>query len=127
MNPLNEINLSILIYASLIMTYAMEDLTAFQRDLLYIILDASNPSGQEIKRNIESYYSQNINHGRLYPNLDELVEMGLILKNKKDDRTNSYEITQKGKDKIVERHMWIGKYISDTSVYDEIANTIKVE
>ncbi len=105
----------------------MEDLTAFQRDLLYIILDASNPSGQEIKRNIESYYSQNINHGRLYPNLDELVEMGLILKNKKDDRTNSYEITQKGKDKIVERHMWIGKYISDTSVYDEIANTIKVE
>lgn len=38
----------------------MEDLTAFQRDLLYVITDADHPSGQDIKDKIERYYSNEI-------------------------------------------------------------------
>jgi DNA-binding PadR family transcriptional regulator len=98
----------------------MDELTGFQRDLLYVILDSVEPSGQEIQDHINEYYTEKINHGRLYPNLDELVDLGLIVKGKKDDRTNSYAITQKGKDKIVKRHAWENKYIEDTGVDEEV-------
>ncbi|ELY62057.1 PadR family transcriptional regulator [Natronococcus jeotgali DSM 18795] len=65
----------------------MDDLTGFQRDLLYVITGADQPSGQDIKDEIESYYSSEINHGRLYPNLDTLVNKELVEKGELDRRT----------------------------------------
>ena len=35
----------------------------------------------------------NVNHGRLYQNLDMLVEDGWVSKGKKDQRTNAYATT----------------------------------
>jgi len=58
----------------------MDDLTGFQRDLLYVIAGANQPSGQDVKEEIEQYYSDEINHGRLYPNLDTVVNKGLVEK-----------------------------------------------
>lgn len=98
----------------------MEELTGFQRDLLYVILDSNAPSGQEIREKIESYYNKDVNHGRLYSNLDELVKLGLVVKGKKDERANYYQITQKGKDTIVKRHAWMNKFVENTPVHDEI-------
>ena len=49
------------------------DLTSFQRDLLYVIAGAERPSGQEIKTELQVSMEE-ITHGRLYPNLDTLVE-----------------------------------------------------
>jgi len=57
----------------------MDDLTGFQRDLLYVIAGANQPSGQDVKEEIEQYYSDEINHGRLYPNLDTVVNKGLVV------------------------------------------------
>ncbi|ELZ20434.1 PadR family transcriptional regulator [Natrinema limicola JCM 13563] len=34
--------------------------------------------GLAIKRELEDYYGTEVNHGRLYPNLDELVDLGLV-------------------------------------------------
>ena len=51
----------------------MDDLTAFQRDLLYVIAGLENgtpPHGLAIKDSLEVDYSGEIHHGRLYPNLD---------------------------------------------------------
>ena len=56
----------------------MHDLTGFQRDLLYVIAGREDPHGLAIKEELESYYEKEIHHGRLYPNLDTLVEKGLV-------------------------------------------------
>ncbi|MFB6353886.1 MAG: PadR family transcriptional regulator [Halobacteriales archaeon] len=84
----------------------MEDLTGFQRDLLYVIAGLENPKGLAIKRELDEYYPSDINHGRLYPNLDQLVEQGLVEKGQKDDRTNEYTITERGLEAIEDRRAW---------------------
>ncbi|OVE85075.1 PadR family transcriptional regulator [Natronolimnobius baerhuensis] len=91
----------------------MDDLTGFQRDLLYVIAGADQPSGQNVKDEIESYYSADINHGRLYPNLDTLVNKELVEKGQLDRRTNYYEISDSGLQQIEERREWERQYINE--------------
>lgn len=91
----------------------MHDLTGFQRDLLYVIADQDEPKGLAIKDELESYYGTEINHGRLYPNLDSLVDKGLIEKGKIDDRTNSYTLTQRGEREIRARREWEDERLDD--------------
>ncbi|SFS79022.1 PadR family transcriptional regulator [Halostagnicola kamekurae] len=89
----------------------MNDLTGFQRDLLYVIAGADQPSGQDIKEEIEQYYSSDINHGRLYPNLDTIVNKELVEKGQLDRRTNYYAITESGEQEIVERREWESQFL----------------
>lgn len=92
----------------------MDDLTAFQRDMLYVIAslkDDPYPHGLSIKNELEQHYSVEINHGRLYPNLDQLVEMGLVEKGTLDKRTNSYTLTQRGYREIDARREWENQYL----------------
>lgn len=84
----------------------MNDLTAFQRDCLYVIASLNEPKGLAIKSELEEYYQAEINHGRLYPNLDILVEKGLVEKGKKDKRTNYYVLTDRGRREIEARREW---------------------
>ncbi|EMA56618.1 transcriptional regulator PadR family protein [Halococcus thailandensis JCM 13552] len=37
------------------------------------------PNGLELKDELEEYYEKEIHHGRLYPNLDTLVDKGLVV------------------------------------------------
>lgn len=91
----------------------MFDLTGFQRDLLYVISGLGEPHGLAIKDTLEDYYGTEIHHGRLYPNLDQLVEKGLVEKGKQDDRTNFYTITQRGRGELEDRREWEDEYIED--------------
>lgn len=84
----------------------MHDLTGFQRDLLYIIAGLDEPYGLAIKAELEDYYETTVNHGRLYPNLDTLVEKGLVEKGQLDERTNTYTLTQRGKRELTARRDW---------------------
>jgi PadR family transcriptional regulator PadR len=93
----------------------MDDLTAFQRDVLYVIGgldDDSPPYGLAIKEELDRHYSGEINHGRLYPNLNELAEMGLVEKGSVDDRTNSYGLTERGSREIEARREWEDQYVA---------------
>jgi len=45
-----------------------------------VIAGADQPSGQDVKSEVETYYNSEINHGRLYPNLDTLVNKDLVEK-----------------------------------------------
>ena len=92
----------------------MEDLTAFQRDALYVIAGLDDPHGLAIKDELEEYYDKEIHHGRLYPNLDTLVDKGLVKKGKHDNRTNSYSLTQRGRREIDARREWEDQYTSGT-------------
>ncbi|WP_394743209.1 PadR family transcriptional regulator [Natronococcus roseus] len=89
----------------------MDDLTGFQRDLLYVIAGADQPSGQDIKDEVETYYSTEINHGRLYPNLDTLVNKELVEKGELDRRTNYYALAEEGDEAIQERREWESQYV----------------
>ena len=82
------------------------ELTAFQQNILTIL--AEEPRyGLAIKRELESYYDSEVNHGRLYPNLDDLVEMDLVEKSELDKRTNQYSLTDDGYQAVLDQLGWM--------------------
>jgi DNA-binding PadR family transcriptional regulator len=91
----------------------MFDLTGFQRDLMYVIAGLEEPHGLAIKEELEDYYESEIHHGRLYPNLDTLVEKGLVEKGQLDERTNVYTLTRRGRRELEDRHEWERQYVGD--------------
>ncbi|KYH24676.1 transcriptional regulator PadR-like family protein [Halalkalicoccus paucihalophilus] len=91
----------------------MDDLTGFQRDLLYVVSGLTEPHGLAVKEALEEYYGTEIHHGRLYPNLDTLVDKGLVAKGEIDKRTNSYSLTDRGRRVLEARQNWEAQYISD--------------
>ena len=91
----------------------MHDLTAFQRDLLYVVNGLDEPHGLAVKYELEEYYEKDIHHGRLYPNLDTLVDKGLIDKGQHDRRTNFYTVTSRGEREIEARREWETQYTEE--------------
>jgi len=89
----------------------MFDLTGFQRDLLFIINGQEEPHGLAIKDELEEYYEQEVHHGRLYPNLDTLVNKGLVDKGQFDRRTNVYTLTEDGQNMIEARRNWEEQFL----------------
>ena len=76
------------------------DLTAFQRDCLRFLAEmeaeGAKMYGMGLKDRLSAHYGE-INHGRLYPNLDELADEGLIEIGEIDRRTNSYKLSDAGR------------------------------
>lgn len=96
------------------------NLTAFQQNIL-IILSEEAMYGLAIKRQLESYYDSEVNHGRLYPNLDQLVELGLVDKSELDKRTNQYTLTDEGYEAVIDHLDWtVSKFVTD----DDRAETV---
>jgi DNA-binding PadR family transcriptional regulator len=58
---------------------------------------------------------EHVNHGRFYPNMDELAELGLIEKHRRvpDDRTNTYAMTNAGTELLKRRERWLAGRISE--------------
>lgn len=88
----------------------MYDLTGFQRDVLYVIAGLSEPHGVAVKDELENYYETDIYYGQLYPNLDTLADKGLIDKGQKDDRTNMYTVTDRGRRELKARRDWEARH-----------------
>lgn len=91
----------------------MFDLTGFQRDILYIIGGIEEPHGLAIQDQLQEAYNTDINHGRLYPNIDDLVDKGLVNKGKKDKRTNVYTLTERGEREITARREWEEEFVEE--------------
>lgn len=81
-------------------------LSGFQRDVLYVLRHDGPLHGLGIKEGLVKYYGENVNHGQLYPNLDDLVQVGLIEKGTRDQRTNEYELTDTGREALENREAW---------------------
>jgi DNA-binding PadR family transcriptional regulator len=85
---------------------ALAGLTAFQRDVCWILHHEGPSYGLAIKRSLQHYYGEPVNHGRLYPNLDALVDDGLVDKSARDKRTNEYALSERGQRAIQARAEW---------------------
>ncbi|GGL55348.1 PadR family transcriptional regulator [Halocalculus aciditolerans] len=88
-------------------------LTAFQKNILYVLAEESR-YGLAIKRALEDYYGEEVNHGRLYPNLDDLIQKGYVEKRELDKRTNEYGLTDDGLDAVIDDLAWaLDKFVTD--------------
>ena len=73
-----------------------DELTAIQRDIIYVLTGCRGANGEEVKRELEDYYESAVHKGRIYPNLDALVEYGLVESSRVSGRENRYELTEAG-------------------------------
>ncbi|RXK47824.1 helix-turn-helix transcriptional regulator [Halorientalis pallida] len=94
------------------------DLTAFQKEALLAItrLEDSDeePYGLGIKRQLQERLGEEVNHGRLYPNLDDLVDLGLLEKEALDKRTNTYTLSEEGKGLLRAYRDYVDETVSTT-------------
>jgi DNA-binding PadR family transcriptional regulator len=89
----------------------MHELSAFQRDLLYVISGLDGPNGLEIGSELAEYYGEEIRPTQLYPNLDTLADKELIDKSQRDGRANAYELTARGERVLIDRFRWLAEHI----------------
>lgn len=87
------------------------DLSKFQVRCLATIAQQDR-YGLGIKREVETYYKREQNHGRLFPNLDKLADLGLLEKGQRDRRTNNYTITQLGEAVLEHELEWLVEQIN---------------
>lgn len=83
------------------------NLTPFQRDLLRALAKTDEQSGLSLKTDLSTYYGEEINHSRLYQNLNEVVAHGLVNKRRRDGRTNGYSLTDAARTALAKRDAWI--------------------
>lgn len=93
----------------------VHELTAIQRDLLFVVRGMSESSGQSIKTELEDTQGRSLLAGRVYTNLNDLVDEGLIEKGSKNGRTNEYSLTDEGRDAVRARRRWERRYVKQTS------------
>jgi DNA-binding PadR family transcriptional regulator len=97
------------------------NLTEFQYNILTILSDEAM-YGLAVKRQLEAYYGSEVNHGRLYPNLDELAELGLVEKSELDKRTNQYALSDTGYEVLLDKIDWLlSKFVAD----DDRSETVR--
>lgn len=88
----------------------MHHLSGFKRDILYIVAGTGGLNGAEIKHRLCDYYDREIYDSQLYPNLDTLVERGLVDKHPVDGRTYAYQLTPEAQTVLKEHQRWKQHY-----------------
>jgi len=89
----------------------MDKTTAFQRDCLFVIAGLDKPHGLAVKQELDEYYVEKIQSARIYPNIDELVEIGLVNKKQADSGANAYSLTSRGQRELAARREWETQYL----------------
>jgi DNA-binding PadR family transcriptional regulator len=79
----------------------LTDLSGFQRDLLLCLGQTGPQKGVAILAWLSNHGYDSPNHGRLYPNLDQLREDGYVSKSERDKRTNEYALTSRGRGAVL--------------------------
>lgn len=83
------------------------DLSGFQRDLLAVLALDGKGYGLGLRDRLEAVRGEDIIAGRLYTNLNELAEMGLVEKSERDGRSNEYALTTDGKGELRMYQRWL--------------------
>lgn len=78
----------------------MNDLHAFQRDVLYVLAELDRPGGPLIRATLGDYYGREIRQERLYPTLDELADRNLIAEVEREGWKTGYALTPRGRERL---------------------------
>lgn len=97
-----------------VVTSRVPELPGFQRDILLTIARSGPTHGQGLVDDLGALRDEEVNHGRLYPNLDKLAGKGLIEKDIRvsDGRTNEYRLTVSGRAALRSYAKRIGEAVS---------------
>lgn len=87
-------------------TPTLTNMSSFNINVLFIIAELGEPSGAEILERIKHISDVDANHGRLYPNLDQLSDQGYIVKGSRSRRTNYYTLTDKAINEMNSHVSW---------------------
>jgi hypothetical protein len=70
------------------------ELTGFQRDLVFVLarLSGTRPNGVTVREALDRVADRSVTDARLYQNLRELHDTGLVAKRPIDGRTNAYRL-----------------------------------
>ncbi|WP_079990706.1 PadR family transcriptional regulator [Haloarcula sp. CBA1127] len=90
----------------------MYDVNSFKRDMLVVIAGMDDPMGTELTAELQEYYAEEITVGRVYPQLDEMAEKGLIKKMDKNGRGNKYRLTRRGVRDLQGHREWENQYLA---------------
>jgi DNA-binding MarR family transcriptional regulator len=87
------------------------NLTRFQIEQLATVarLSTTNTvaSGAAIQGVLTNYLDEKIHPPRIYQNLDDLVEVGVLTRSQHDGRTDEYELTEAGDNLLLDRIQWL--------------------
>lgn len=86
---------------------SLADLTAFQRGALVVIAKGDGLSGVQVTERLEALRPETIHHGRVYPNLNDLAEKGLVNKQAVNAREDSYTVSTRGRRELSEYVQWL--------------------
>ncbi|MCY4731143.1 PadR family transcriptional regulator [Natronomonas gomsonensis] len=81
----------------------MPELSDFKRDLLMTLARSEPTHGSGLVDDLSCLRAENVTKGRLYKNLDELHDHGLIekrVRTENDNRRNEYALTTAGRESI---------------------------
>jgi DNA-binding PadR family transcriptional regulator len=79
----------------------LTNLTGFQRDVILCLAQDGPQKGTSVLQWLAEHGYDDPNHGRLYPNLDELQQRGFVAKSSRDKRTNEYALTSLGRGAVL--------------------------
>lgn len=97
----------------------MQGLTGLQRDLLFVLGGIGSTNGTRLKRELERSKYSSVLSGRLYYNLDILVDQSLVQKRAGEGRTNEYCLTEQGRESLRDHHEWQRRYLGSASTPSE--------
>lgn len=89
----------------------VHELTAIQRDLLFVVYGMDDPSGQAIKGELEATQDRSVLAGHVYSNLDDLADTGFVDKRIGGGRTNEYGLTEAGRERLHDRVQWESQFV----------------
>jgi DNA-binding PadR family transcriptional regulator len=93
----------------------LADYTAFQRDLLWALSHDDTHNGRSLKTELDDYYGEDLDHGRLAQTLDALVEDDFVAKRTHHERTTEYRLTEHGRRALSARQAWQAGHRGDTT------------
>lgn len=100
-------------------------LSAFQQTILTVLAEETR-YGLAIKRELETYFDKDPSHYRVYTNLDELTEQGLVARRERDGRTNEYALTNAGYHVLLGQLAWQAERLgTDNDRADELRAVVE--
>lgn len=83
----------------------MKDITAPERDTLYLLCDASTATAEELREDMNEYYPRSFTRQQVDSYLSSLADAGLV-KETEAAETTTYCLTDLGVRTLAERRNW---------------------